>query len=269
MKFKINTDANKTKSVLMMSLMLLSFNFLLSCAKGSDDSKAAPAAACPSGSSYQSGACVNAYGQIVSSASFTYNNGFFADNHSGRSRLRIVNPAKMKEFFRNAMGTCDRSHIAGGQASCDYYVSGKMDIIIQFPNLNSAATSLLATFIAAPRINPYFNYSYSLPSGRGLIGIAAGLLTGIYLPDPKQYYGAYRNPLSVEMPISVINNSTGFSANGYGDAWSGMNTTKLTIKVPKGKTTDWRLDYFTFNVGDVPAAEGTFIRCQYLNCGFN
>jgi hypothetical protein len=193
----------------------------------------------------------------------TYGNGFYADNYSGTSTLRVVNGAQMKEFFKQAMGVCDRAAYNYGQASCDAYVGGSMDMIIQFPN--AGVSSLLATIIAQPKYNPYANYQATLPSGWGLLGIALGATTGIYLPDPKQYNGAYRNPLQLEMVVSAINNSTGFEARGYGDYWTGYNRTLLAIQVPTGKIEDNNFN-FNFQIQGQTAAQGTFTRCRTQNC---
>lgn len=233
-----------------------------SCQKGNDSSTNT---ACPVGTSYYNGACYTGNGAYVQGSNYNYQNGFYADSYSGTSSLRIVNGAKMTEFFQYGMGVCNRAGGGNyGQASCDAYVGGSMDMIIQFPP--NGGNTLLATFVAQPRYNPYFNYSAQLPSGYGALGIALGYVTGIFLPDPKQYNGVYRNPLQLELAVSAINNSTGFSANGYGDYWSGLNRTKVTIEVPQGKIQDNQLG-FIFKIGDVPAAQGSFSRCQRLNCG--
>ena len=195
---------------------------------------------------------------------FTYGNGFYADNYSGTSMLRVTNGAAMKDFFKYAMGVCDRAYINGGTSSCDSYIGGQMDIILQFPPGKN--NSLLATIIAQPRYNPYYNYQYQLPSGWGMLGIALGMTTGVYLPDPKYYYGAYRNPLQLEMVVSAINNSQGFEARGYGDYWTGYNRTLLAIQVQQGKIEDNSLN-FNFMIQGNAAAQGTFTRCRTQNCG--
>lgn len=191
-------------------------------------------------------------------------NGFYADNYSGGgSILRVVNGAQMKEFFKLAMGVCDRAAYNYGQSSCDAYVGGQMDMIIQFPN--AQISSMIATIIAQPKYNPYYNYQAQLPSGWGLLGIALGYTTGVYLPDPKQYTGAYRNPLQLEMAVSAINNSQGFEARGYGDYWTGYNRTLLAIQVPQGKIEDNSFN-FNFQIQGQTAAQGTFTRCRTQNC---
>ncbi len=251
------------KNLISILGLVLAAGFLSSCNKGNNDSSVG-GGACAYGSTYVNGGCYN-NGGYVGVANYQYNStGFYADNYSGTSSLRVVNGSKMREFFKLAMGVCDRAAANYGQASCDSYIGGSMDMIIQLPP--TGANSLLVTIIAKPKYNQYYNYSAQLPSGYGLLGLALGMTTGVYIPDPKQYFGAVRNPLRLEMAVSAINNSTGFSANGYGDYNTGYNRTKLTIEVPQGKVESSTLN-FIFKVQDVPAAQGTFTRCRTLNCG--
>lgn len=220
---------------------------------------------CPAGQFYQNGTCFYVQGNTpAGTPGFVYGNGFYADNYSGTSRIQIVNGGKMQEFFKLGMGVCDRAYISGGQSACTSYIGGKMDMIIQFPN--ATRNSLLATIIAQPAYNPYVNYSYQLPSGYGMLGIALGWATGIYLPDPKQYNGAYRNPLQLEMAVSAINKDAGFEARGYGDFWTGLNRTVLAIQVQNGKVEDSGFN-FNFMVSGTTAAQGTMTRCRTTNCG--
>ena len=178
--------------------------------------------------------------------------------------------SKMEEFFQQGMGVCNRAAKNYGTASCQAYSSGYTDIIIQFPNVTT--NTLLATFIAQPRNNGYSTYSAQLPSGQGLLGLALGWTTGIFLPDPKAYYGAMKNPLQLELQVSAINGTTpgaaggtGFQAQGYGDFWTGYNRTLIAIQVPKGAVTDNSFN-FNFLVQGQTAASGTMTRCRYTNC---
>ncbi len=219
---------------------------------------------CPVGQYYSNGSCYSQSG-YVGNAAFNLTRGFYADNYSGTSRITVVNATKMKDLFKYGMGVCNLASNNYGQANCDSYVNGSLDIIIQFPQ-SGAANTIIATFIAQPKYDPYFNYSAQLPSGRGLVGIALGYTTGVWLPDPTYYTGAQRNPLQVQMVVSQINNSAGFEARGYGDYWTGLNTTVLAIQVPQGKTEDANLN-FNFQVQGVTAAQGVMSRCQRPNCG--
>lgn len=251
---------------LMVSLALLSVVFL-GCDKKSDDQTAiVQNPTCAVGQYYSNGACYNQTG-YVAPAQTNFPIGFYADNYSGTSKITVVNGAKMKELFKFGMGVCDRSAHNYGQANCDSYLAGSMDIILQFPTGPAASSnSLLATFIAQPQYNPYFNYQAQLPSGWGLIGAAIGWTTGIYLPDPQYYTGATRNPLQLQMVVSAINNSAGFEARGYGDYWTGLNTTVLAIQVPQGKVENASFN-FNLQVQGTTAAQGTMSRCRTVNCG--
>lgn len=245
----------------------LSAAFLSSCGQNGNGNNNAGgfAQACGAGFYYQGNQCypING-GGIAQNTSFGYTNGFYADNYSQTSTIRVTNGARMKQFFKFAMGVCDRAATNFGQASCDAYVGGNMDIIIQFPNASNS--SMLATFIARPRHNPHGNFSAQFPSGWGLLGIALGSVTGVHIPDPQSYTGAYRNPLQLEMAVSAINNSAGFEARGYGDYWTGANTTLLAIQVPQGKIEDNQIN-FNFLVGGQKAATGSMTKCRALNCG--
>lgn len=253
----------KTVYVLMLTAAVA---FLSGCGgKNESNSNNNNTQACAAGYYFYNNQCY-AIGNngVPTNPSFTYSNGFYADNHSGTTTLRVVNGAKMKQFFKMGMGVCDRAAYNYGQASCDSYVGGSMDVIIQFPS--STNSSLLATFIARPRYNPYGNYSAQFPSGWGMLGIALGTMSGVYFPDPQTYTGAYRNPLQLEMVVSAINNSAGFEARGYGDYWTGANTTLLAIQVPQGKVEDNGFN-FNFLVGGQTAAQGSMRKCSTMNCG--
>ncbi len=236
---------------------------LSGCGKSNDNNNSPTQVAvqsCTTGYYWTGTAC---YPITGGTTTFANQNGFYADNYSGTSSLQVVNGAQMKEFFKLAMGVCDRAAYNYGQSSCDSYLAGSLDVIIQFPSAKS--NTLRATIIAQPKYNQYANYQATLPSGWGLVGIALGAATGIYIPDPKQYNGAYRNPLTLDMAVSAINNSTGFEARGYGDYWTGYNRTLLAIQVPQGKTEDNSLN-FNFQIQGQTAAQGTFSRCQSQNC---
>ena len=60
--------------------------------------------------------------------------------------------------------------------------------------------------------------------------------------------------------------STGFEARGYGDYWTGANTTLLSIQVPQGKIEDNQFN-FNFLVAGQIAAQGTMSKCRTNNCG--
>ena len=251
------------KLILGLSATAIMFS---GCGKNNTDNTPAQQVVVQSGpciAGYTYGSDGRCYPSSTTTTTQTGSAGFYADNYSNTSSLRVVNGPLMKTFFKQAMGVCDRAAYNYGQASCDSYLAGKMDVIIQFPNAQS--NTLTATIIAQPQVNQYANYQATLPSGMGLLGIALGYATGIYLPDPQQYNGAYKNPLQLNLTVSAINNSTGFEARGYGDDWTGYYTTLLAIQVPTGKVEDQTLN-FNFNIQGQTAAQGTFSRCRTQNC---
>lgn len=255
---------------LLRAFTLLASLFFLGCDQGSQSNGnvgavATANGACPAGYWYSNGQCSN--GSNTINSTFNFSNGYFADNYSGYSSFTMTNVTKMKELFKLGMGVCDRgdkNYQNVGSANCDYYVAGYIDVILQFPpQLNGNA---LITIIAKPKVNPYVNYSGQLPSGWGLLGIALGYVTGYSFPDPSYYQGPYRNPLQIQAALSPINNSAGFVAQGYGDAWTGLNQSLVTIEVASGSANSTTLNY-VFKIGGVTAANGTMARCQYQNCG--
>ena len=237
---------------------------LIGCGKGNDNGNTTVTQACSTGYYFYNNTCVPiGGGGIPVQPGFLYTNGFYADNYSGTTSLKVTNVAKMEEFLQQGMGVCNRAGKNYGTAACSSYSAGYTDIIIQFPNTSS--NTLLATIIAHPRSNGYSTYGAQLPSGQGLLGLALGWTTGIFLPDPKAYYGALKNPLQLEMQVSAINNSTGFQAQGYGDFWTGYNRTLIAVQVPKGKVEDQSFN-FNFMVQNQTAVQGTMTRCRYTNC---
>ena len=245
-------------------LLFLSVAFT-GCGSKKNDTNAPVNLACPVGQYYSNGRCYGGTG-VVGNSQINFNKGFYADNYSGTTRITVVNSLKMKDLFKFGMGVCDRAGGNIGQANCDSYLAGSLDIVIQFPQ-GGAANTMMATFIARPKYNANYNYTGQYPtSTEGIFGAILGVTTGIWLPDPQYYTGAYRNPLQLQMVVSAINNSAGFEARGYGDYWTGLNTTVLAIQVPQGKVEDNTFN-FNLNVQGTAAAQGTMSRCQLLNCG--
>ncbi len=249
----------------IFGLLLIGMIYIVGCGSNKAENVTPVSAACPIGSYYSGGNCYGATG-VPQQAAFAYNTGFYADNYSGTSRITVTNASKMKELFKFGMGVCDRgdrNYQNIGQSNCDAYINGSLDIVIQFAPGDT--NNMLATFIAKPKVNQGFNFSGQLPSGWGLLGAALGYTTGVWLPDPSYYQGAYRNPLQLQMVVSAINNSAGFESRGYGDYWTGLNRTLFAIQVPQGKAEDFTFN-FNFLIGGTTAAQGVMRRCQTLNC---
>lgn len=256
------------KNLIWISTLLASLLFF-GCSpnqnSGTVGATASTNSVCPTGAWYSNGQCYSSTGVTQSNASL--NSGFYADNYSGTTSLRIINVSKMKEFFKLGMGVCDRAANNYGQASCDAYISGYVDLILQFPT--GDGSQALATIIARPaQSSSYYNYYAQIPSGWGLIGAALGYLTGTYIPDPTYYNGPYRDPLQVQMTVSPTNNNQGFQASGYADAWTGLAPqTVITVQVLNGSTSSSSTLNYNFAIGSTVAVQGTMSRCQKVNCG--
>jgi hypothetical protein len=220
--------------------------------------------ACPNGSWYSNGQCYNANGSTQ--ANVVYGSGIYADNYSGTASFRITNIATMKKLLKEGMGICDRASGAKGVYNCDAYISGYVDVIAQFP-ADGSTNSALVTIIAQPHASYYYqSQSQGSTTQWGLIGAAIGYVTGIPLPNLSYYQGAYRNPLQIQMTMSPTNNSQGFELRGYGDAWTGLNRTIVSIKVLNGNSQSNQAQ-FSLLVGGQQAAQGTMVRCKTNNCG--
>ena len=261
------------KNFMILSLIFASLFVVVNCSpKNSSNGNVGVSAtafgACPAGQWYSNGQCYGDNGN-GGQAGYNLSNGFYADNYSGYgTSFQITNVEKMKYFFKYAMGVCDRgdnNYQNIGSANCDYYIQGYRDLIIQLPQSGNTGGALI-TVIAKPKSNPYVNYYGQLPSGWGLLGAALGYVTGIYIPDPSYYTGAYRDPLQIPAELSPFNNSQGFEARGYGDYWTGANQTFIAVQVESGSVTSQTLSYKLL-VGGVEAARGTMSRCQHPNCG--
>lgn len=258
------------KNFLLLSTLLGSLLFVVNCAPNKSASNGSNTAtangACPAGYYYSNGQCY--YGNGSTSASYSYTNGFWADNHTGMTTLQITNPTLMKQLFKLGMGVCDRGTNNYGAANCDYYVQGQTDVVIQFPNDGATApSSALVTIFAYPKYNNYFNYQASTGPWWATLGNA--ILGGNYIPDINYYSGAYRNPLQIQMTVSPTNNSAGFQASGYGDAWTGYSQTLVTIEVLNGNpnSTSTNTLNYSLKIGGSTVATGRMARCQTLNCG--
>ena len=260
------------KNFTKLSLILASLFVVVNCSpKNSSNGNVGVSAtaygACPAGQWYSNGQCYGDNG-AGGQAGYNLSNGFYADNYSNTSSFQITNVTLMKYFFKQAMGVCDRGdkdYQNVGSANCDYYIQGYRDLIIQLPQSGTTGAALI-TVIAKPKQNPYVNYYGQLPSGWGLLGAALGYVTGIYIPDPSYYTGAYRDPLQIQAELSPYNNSQGFEARGYGDYWTGANQTFISVQVDTGNVNSSNLNYKLL-VGGVEAARGTMARCQLQNCG--
>jgi hypothetical protein len=222
---------------------------LVAC--GSNSNSPEPTISCPAGYNFQNGYCVGANG-IANTGSI----GFYSEswNSSKLSQRQGFN-----EFLKNAMGVCDRKNEGGTYGSCSEWMSGRIDIVMQAPSAQSQTVQV--TFRAAPRPNNGPQYRYKYPTG----GQLAGMLLGWPVPDVS---GAVRNPLQLNMTVSVINNYKGFEADGYGDFYTKANRSLIQIQVGQGKLEDGTLEYRLAYRGQI-IANGRFIRCSSADCGLS
>lgn len=190
---------------------------------------------CPTGTYFSGGFCYNNSGQQWNGygVGFASSINFVSDNFSYRN-VNITNTTVFKSFIKKSMGTCDRAENSGGIYSCDSWVKGQFQLNIQIDKTQSQR--LKATFSAYPSTNSYYWYGYSLPSSTdffyGLFGFPVGYDVGIV-----------RNPLPLDMVVSVINDSKGFEARAYGDQWTQANRSLIQLQVANGKLEDAAFDY--------------------------
>lgn len=190
---------------------------------------------CPPGTYYTSGFCYNQNGTQWNG----YQNGyvssinFVSDNFTYKN-FTISDTAVYANFIKKAMGTCDQAHASGGIYGCESWVAGDFQLNIQVPTVQ--ATTLRATFAAYPRTSTYAWYGYSLPSAKdfffGMFGFP------VYVAQ-----NVVKNPLPLDMTISVINESKGFEARAYGDQWTTANRSLIQIQVYNGKLEQTAFDY--------------------------
>lgn len=226
--------------LLLLGLSTLCISLILiSCGENKSTNTAANPNAnnngCPEGTYYSNGFCYNSNGQQWGG----YQNGlassinFVSDNFTYKS-FKLSNSGVYREFIKKAMGTCDQAHANGGIYSCDTWVAGDFQLNVQVAATQS--TTLKATFAAYPRTNSNYWYGYSLPSAKdfffGMFGFP------VYV---QQTY--VRNPLPLDMTVSVINDSKGFEARGYGDQWTTANRSLIQLQVFNGKLEQSAFDY--------------------------
>lgn len=240
------------KFIILIAGLVVS-TILVACGGGSGGGDGGTVINCPPGTAYQNGYCVNGSGVVVN----TGITGFYSENYYART-LNPTGPG-LKNFLRDAMGVCDREHSNGGLADCSAWTQGKFDIVIRAESPQS--TNLVATFRAAPMVNPYSNYAYSLPSATQAI---AGFFGLPMMPNPMPAL----QRLNLDMVVSVTNNYQGFEARGYGAAMTYANRSLVQIQVAQGKLED---QYFSYRVayrGEI-IINGQFRRCTTVDCGLS
>ncbi|MBK9323201.1 MAG: hypothetical protein IPM97_09720 [Bdellovibrionaceae bacterium] len=230
---------------------------VIACGSDGTDNNVNPNIACPPGTFYQNGYCTGGNGITGGyPGQFSAAIGFYSENYQAKN---MQTTSALGTFLGEAMGLCNRGHANGGDANCNNWSNSAFDFVIQAPTTQT--NTLQATFRAAMRPNPGFNYSYSLPSA----GQIAGAFLGFPVPGNPS---AYLPKLQLNMTVSVTNNYQGFEARGYGDYYTKANRSLIQLQVPEGKLEN---GYFTYRLvykGQV-VATGQLVRCGNADCGVN
>lgn len=179
--------------------------------------------------------------------------------YAPQRNMTITNTAVYREFLKKAMSVCDAGQTNYGTADCSAWVNGGFDIVFQVPTYTS--NQMRITFRAWPQQNPYFTYTGSFPS-------AGQLLAAMFGFPVFSRVGAYRNPLTLELVVSPINNSQGFEARGYGDVYTLANRSLIQVQVATGKFESAAFNHQLAFEGQV-FATGQFKRCVTFDCGTN
>lgn len=237
------------KTVFLITGFLISA-FVVSCGFNKDNNDGGTVISCPANSTFQNGYCVGTNGAHLNTGSV----GFISENW--HDRTFTPSGSGLSEFLRDAMGVCGRYRTVGGLAKCSAWTAGTFAVVMQAPNTQT--NTVQVTFMAKPQYNPYVNYAYSLPSAGELAGAVLGFPV---VANP----GAVRNPLQLNMTVSVTNNYQGFEARGYGDFYTTANRSPIQIQIAQGKLEDFRFDYRIAYRGQV-IATGTFLRCNTADC---
>jgi hypothetical protein len=181
--------------------------------------------------------------------------GYLADNFQYRN-LTVNGANSYKNFMKKALGVCDRAANSGGIYSCDTWLNSYFRLIVQAQS--TVATQMRAIFMVYPQQSQYGWYGYQLPSwDQFFMGIMG-------FPVPTQV-GAVRNPLAIDMTVSLINNSQGFEGRAYGAYDTLANKSLIQMQAATGKVLDNTLAV-TLSFEGQQFASGTLYRCTYPNC---
>jgi hypothetical protein len=190
---------------------------------------------CPTGTYYSNGFCYNQNGTQWNGYQngFTSSINFVSDNFRYKS-FSLKDAGVYRTFIKKAMQTCDQANSSGGIYSCDSWAVGDFQLNVQVAATQS--TNLRATFAAYPKTNTYSWYGYSLPS-------ATDFFYGMFGFPVFQAQYVVKNPLPLDMVVSVINDSKGFEARAYGDQWTAANRSLIQLQVLNGKLEQTAFDY--------------------------
>lgn len=248
---------------------------VVACGKnGSDTAVIANNGGCPTNTVFSNGSCVNPTTGVVQNTGYA-GAAFKSDNFRDQS-MSIVGSSATTAFLRDGMAICDRGTYNYGSASCTDYRSGYAQVVLQ--SVNTAGTAARLTVEVLPRsygsygYGGYQSYYYaSLPSAQqGLTCGISWLLTGMCMMYPTaQQTQIARNPLTLDLVISAINNSQGFEGRGYGGAGTISQTALIQFQVTNGKMTDGYFDYKLIYNGQAGGTvmQGRMNHCNDASCG--
>ncbi len=258
-----------TKSALKMLgfLLILGAGFV-ACSKGGSGGEAPapvnpgvgqiPPPQCPNNQTWYGGVCIDPGQLPLVNGAFA----FYSENYY-KKNLRVSSSGTLRSFLKEAMGVCDQATYTGGMLDCNSWTGGGVDFVIQGGATENTLRAIITTW---PKFNYGFQYGYQLPS----IGDA---LLGFFGFPIITSYGAYRNPLILDMVISPINNSQGFEARSYGDFYTHANRSLMQLQVFNGRLQDGYFDFqFAYQPVKSSAAkvmfQGQFIRCKNPSCAW-
>jgi hypothetical protein len=194
-------------------------------------------------------------GAFVSPYETNNDSAYLADNFQYKN-LTVSSSANYKPFLKKALGVCDRLANSGGIYGCDSWTNSYFRLIVQAQS--TVASTLRAVFMVYPQISSYGWYGYQLPTWEQFFMGALGF------PVPQQI-GAVRNPLALDMTVSLVNKSQGFTGISYGAADTLANSSNIQVMVRNGKILDQTLPVELYFEGQ-QFASGTLYRCTYPNC---
>lgn len=243
---------------------------VVACSKSSDSGGSSAAivnTGCPAGTTFINGACYNAQGQAVNGSGVAYK----ADNFRVGG-VNISNSSVFTRFLGEALAICDQGAYNAGLAACSTFASGYVQVIFQ--SVNTANNTARITVEVQPRAMNYGYYYVSTPTWgqAGTCGITMLLGMGCWMAPTANQMQYSRNPLSLDLVVSLINNSKGFEARNSAGAYGTLSGLKwIQLMVTNGKLGDNTLNYQLFYDGQAggptPMLSGTMSRCNDASCG--
>jgi hypothetical protein len=262
--------------ILWLTLGFAITSGIIACSKSSNTSGPAPASCPPGYAVGPDGASCILITVVPGGIPGGTKIGFFAQSSNmngvfpnGTSSV-FTQGAGYINILRDAMGVCDRQKVFGGYnsglAGCSVWQAGYHDIVIQMDG--SSANQVKMIIRASPNVNPFYQYSASIPSFSQAIGCLLGFCVG-------NNSGVY-NPLVLDMTIWNINNNQGFElrpVTSGGPTGSYAWNKPMQLQVLNGKIEDPALN-FRLLIDDghqnmAEAISGTMLRCTTQNCGIN